>query len=109
MGCDPGFIGDLADAVVEALPYTDAMAVPRAPSGGGPTPLVPQGSVDELLAAYDGERHSLPPPIEVWRWGWTRQAEVWNGRLAMLALALLVALEARSGSILRQWGLFGGP
>jgi len=108
LGVDPLFIGDLADAVLEALPFTDAMAPPR-PAGGGAQPLVPLGSVDELLAAYDdGDRLRLPPPIEVWRLGWTRQAEVTNGRLAMLAVAGLIALEAHSGgSLLRSLqGLF---
>lgn len=27
LGCDPDFISDLADAVIEALPYVGAMAV----------------------------------------------------------------------------------
>ena len=27
LGCEPDFIGDLADAVIEALPYVGAMAV----------------------------------------------------------------------------------
>ncbi len=103
LNCDPLFIGDLADAVLEALPYTDAMAPPRAP---GEAALVPLGSVEDLLATYDGERLKLPPPIVVWRWGFTRSAEVWNGRLAMLAVVCLLALEARSGTgLLHTLGL----
>lgn len=27
LGCEPGFIADLADAIIEALPYVGAMAV----------------------------------------------------------------------------------
>jgi len=79
LGCHGGFIADLADAVLEALPHTDAMAGPQDPSSRS---LVPLGSVEDLLATYDGERLKLPPPVVVWRWGWTRSAEVWNGRAA---------------------------
>jgi len=76
--------------------------------GGAGSSLVPMGSVGELLGAYDGERLSLPPPIEVWRWGWTPEAEVWNGRLAMFGLVALLSLEAAVGQpILRLVGLVG--
>ena len=105
LGVDATFIGDLADAVLEALPHTGAMSpssssgagAPPAGDGGAAGALVPLGSVEDLLATYDGERMRLPPPIVVWRWGFTRSAEVWNGRLAMLAILSLLALEAGTG------------
>jgi ferrochelatase len=106
LGCDATFIGDLADAVLEALPHTGAMAPAGAPPDGAAGALVPLGSVEDLLATYDGERLKLPPPIVVWRWGWTRSAEVWNGRLAMLAVLTLLALEAGTGQgILHSLGM----
>jgi ferrochelatase len=98
LNCDPVFIADLADAVLEALPFTDAMA-PRPP----PSALVPPGSVEELLSTYDADRLVLPPPVTFWRaWGWTRSAETWNGRLAMLAVVCLLVLEARARTGLFQ-------
>ena len=105
LGVDPTFIGDLADAVLEALPHVGAMA-PVDGGGPGAGALVPLGSVEDLLATYDGERLRLPPPIVVWRWGFTRSAEVWNGRLAMLAILTLLALEAGTGQgVLHTVGL----
>ncbi|MBA0582102.1 hypothetical protein Gorai_024254, partial [Gossypium raimondii] len=55
--------------------------------------LVPLGSVEELLATYDSQRRELPPPVTVWEWGWTKSAETWNGRAAMLAVLMLLLLE----------------
>lgn len=68
--------------------------------------LVPLGSVEELLAAYDSQRRELPPPVTVWEWGWTRSAETWNGRAAMLAVLVLLVLEVTTGEgFLHQWGI----
>lgn len=39
----------------------------------------------------------LPPPMLMWKWGWTKSAETWNGRIAMLALVLILLLEATTG------------
>lgn len=39
----------------------------------------------------------LPPPTRMWKWGWTKSAETWNGRIAMLALVLILLLEATTG------------
>lgn len=112
LNCEASFIGDLADAVIEALPYAEGSSVAPAPGGrgapAGEHSLVPVGSVEDLLATYDGERLRLPPPIVIWRWrwGWTRSAEVWNGRLAMVAVASLLALELSSGKgVLHTLGL----
>ncbi|KAK3158209.1 hypothetical protein QOZ80_2AG0134240 [Eleusine coracana subsp. coracana] len=103
LGCEPTFISDLADAVIESLPYVGAMAVSNLEARQS---LVPLGSVEELLAAYDTKRDELPPPVIVWEWGWTKSAETWNGRAAMLAVLVLLVLEVTTGEgFLHQWGI----
>lgn len=87
------FIEDLADAVVEALPYVGVMA--GAPSTSNS--LVPMGDLDTLLDAYDRDRRTLPAPVEPWSWGWTKSAETWNGRIAMVAIIIILLLEATTG------------
>jgi ferrochelatase len=68
--------------------------------------LVPFGSVEELLAAYDSQCRELSPPVLVWEWGWTKSAETWNGRAAMIAVLLLLFLEVTTGEgFLHQWGI----
>jgi len=101
----PRFIADLADAVVEALPYVGCLAATgvelgaapgSGPNGGGG--LVPMGDLEALLDAYDrGRSRTLPAPVGPWEWGWTKSAETWNGRLAMVALASVLLLEAATG------------
>ncbi|KAI8031461.1 hypothetical protein LOK49_LG01G01775 [Camellia lanceoleosa] len=81
---------DLTDVVIESLPYVGAMAVSNLEARQS---LVPLGSVEELLAVYDLQRWKLPPPVTVWEWGWTKSAETWNGRAAMLAVLVLLVLE----------------
>lgn len=90
------FITDLADAVLEALPYVGCLA--------GPTDsLVPLGDLEMLLQAYDRERRALPSPVVMWEWGWTKSAETWNGRIAMLAIIIILLLEVSTGqSILKN-------
>lgn len=101
LGCEPTFIADLADAVIESLPYVGAMAVSNLEARQS---LVPLGSVEELLAVYDSKREELPPPVRVWEWGWTKSAETWNGRAAMIAVLTLLFLEVTTGEgFLRQW------
>ncbi|PKA57624.1 Ferrochelatase-2, chloroplastic [Apostasia shenzhenica] len=103
LGCEPAFIADLADAVIESLPYVGAMAVSNLEARQS---LVPPGSVEELLAAYDSKREELPPPVSLWEWGWTKSAETWNGRAAMLAVLGLLVLEVTTGEgFLHQWGI----
>ncbi|XP_057971247.1 ferrochelatase-2, chloroplastic isoform X2 [Malania oleifera] len=103
LGCEPTFISDLADAVIESLPYVGAMAVSNLEARQS---LVPLGSIEELLAAYDSQRRELPPPVTVWEWGWTKSAETWNGRAAMLAVLVLLVLEVTTGEgFLHQWGI----
>jgi ferrochelatase len=68
--------------------------------------LVPLGSVDQLLATYDALRRELPAPVALWEWGWTKSAETWNGRVAMLAVLGLLVLEVTTGQgVLHQWGI----
>ncbi|GMH10483.1 hypothetical protein Nepgr_012324 [Nepenthes gracilis] len=103
LGCEPTFISDLADAVIESLPYVGAMAVSNLEARQS---LVPLGSIEELLATYDSQRRELPPPVTVWEWGWTKSAETWNGRAAMLAVLVLLVLEVTTGrGFLNQWGI----
>lgn len=85
------FIADLADAVIEALPYMGSVA------GSAGDSLVPLGEVDALLETYDRERKVLPPPVLMWKWGWTRSAETWNGRIAMLSIIIILLLEVTTG------------
>ena len=59
---------------------------------------VPLGSVEDLLDTYDKKRLELPSPIAIWRWGWTRSAEIWNGRFAMTATLLLLGWEFSTGT-----------
>ena len=102
LGCDAVFIDDLANACIEALPYVARNKNPQIDNvgasdvGGG---LVPIGSVNALLDTYDGERKLLPlPEITVkWEWGWTRSAELWNGRIAMMALSSVLLFEILTG------------
>jgi ferrochelatase len=94
LGTNAVFIDDLAAAVAEALPYVGAVAGAGAPGGEA---LVPLGGVESLLDTYDRERGALPPPVLVWRWGWTRSAEAWNGRIAMLAIVIILLLEVTTG------------
>lgn len=103
LGCESTFISDLADAVIEGLPYVGAMAVSNLEARQS---LVPLGSVEELLATYDSQRRELPPPVTLWEWGWTKSAETWNGRVAMLAVLVLLFLEVTTGQgFLHQWGI----
>ena len=60
--------------------------------------------MQELLDTYDRDRRVLPAPVQMWQWGWTRSAETWNGRIAMLAVLVLVLLEVTTGrAVLTRW------
>ena len=43
------------------------------------------------------DRKPLPAPVAMWQWGWTRSAETWNGRIAMLAILAILAVEVSTG------------
>ena len=53
--------------------------------------------MEALLETYDRERRVLPPPVFMWQWGWTKSAETWNGRIAMLAIVIVLILEVATG------------
>ena len=91
LSSDPAFIEDLAQAVLESLPYTDVL------SGEAAQGLVPPGSVNDLLDTYDAERLPLPAPEGGLSWGWTKGAETLNGRIAMLTVTILLAVELLTG------------
>ncbi|MEB3218714.1 MAG: chlorophyll a/b-binding protein [Nostocales cyanobacterium 94392] len=41
-----------------------------------------------------------------WRWGFTPQAEIWNGRLAMIGFVAAALIELFSGKgFLHFWGI----
>ncbi|NJL63452.1 MAG: high light inducible protein [Methylacidiphilales bacterium] len=41
-----------------------------------------------------------------WRWGFTPQAEIWNGRLAMIGFVAAAGIELFSGKgFLHFWGI----
>ncbi|BAB76961.1 MULTISPECIES: chlorophyll a/b-binding protein [Nostocaceae] len=41
-----------------------------------------------------------------WRWGFTPQAEIWNGRLAMIGFLAATLIELFSGQgFLHFWGI----
>lgn len=62
------------------------------------------GDVQSLLETYDRDRRVLPPPIVPWQWGWTKSAETWNGRIAMLAIVVILLLEVTTGhGMLSHW------
>ncbi|KAG1667519.1 hypothetical protein FOA52_013709 [Chlamydomonas sp. UWO 241] len=85
------FIDDLADAVVEALPYVGQLA------GGSIDALVPGGELGALLDTFDKQRMAVPSPVPMWEWGWTDSAEILNGRLAMVAILFVFTLETVTG------------
>ena len=42
--------------------------------------------------------------MDLWQWGWTKSAETWNGRLAMVGILAIIGLELATGqSFLRQY------
>jgi hypothetical protein len=53
----------------------------------------------KVTASTTEERNS-------WRWGFTPQAEIWNGRLAMIGFVAAAAIELFSGKgFLHFWGI----
>mmetsp|Transcript_25545 Transcript_25545/g.48324 ORF Transcript_25545/g.48324 Transcript_25545/m.48324 type:complete len:503 (+) Transcript_25545:403-1911(+) len=100
LNVNPIFINDLAQAVVEAMPYVGVIAATDASNS-----LVPNGKIDDLLEVYDRDRSVLPAPVAVWEWGFTKSAETWNGRFAIGGVISLLVLEIMTGSgVLRNFG-----
>jgi hypothetical protein len=49
---------------------------------------------------------SLADDRNAWRWGFTSQAEIWNGRLAMIGFVSAVLIELLSNQgVLHFWNL----
>ena len=52
---------------------------------------------------------AVAPVVEernAWRWGFTPQAEIWNGRLAMIGFLAAALIEVFSGQgFLHFWGI----
>lgn len=63
------FIDDLSDAVLEALPYVGTVAPTS--TAGLSAAVVPTGSVDDILNAYDRDRDTLPAPVRSTLISWT--------------------------------------
>lgn len=102
------FIDDLAQAVLEALPYADSLYSRELQSADGRQALVPVGTtVEDLVALYDnpsvfdnqpsavdtiinGKGRAIPWYLDL---GFTENAEKFNGRLAMLAILGLIVAE----------------
>ena len=55
----------------------------------------------------DTAKTATPAPgNNAWRWGFTPQAETWNGRLAMLGFLAATLIEVFSGQgFLHFWGI----
>jgi len=91
LNTNPVFIDDLAQAVIDALPYVGTIAISE-------RSLVPMGDIESLMETYDRERLALPSPYnDGWKWGWTKSAELWNGRIAMVAIMVILTLEVITG------------
>jgi len=86
------FIDDLATAVVEALPFVGTVAATSAQQSRA---LVPMSDVRTLLSTYDAEDLPLPVPEQsLWDWGWNKNAEIWNGRIAMAGWVVVLLVSA---------------
>jgi hypothetical protein len=49
---------------------------------------------------------SLVEDRNEWRWGFTPQAEIWNGRLAMIGFSAVALIELFTGQgFLHFWGI----
>lgn len=73
----------LVAASLQAEPLANAAAGIASPAGaGGADPATP--SLDSELVS--------PAELNSWRRGFTPQAEIWNGRLAMLGLSVGLTL-----------------
>lgn len=57
----------------------------------------------------DATKTITAPVVEdrnAWRWGFTPQAEIWNGRLAMIGFLAAALIELFSGKgFLHFWGI----
>ena len=73
----------LVAASLQAEPLANAAAGIASPAGAG--------GADPASSSLDSELVS-PAELNSWRRGFTPQAEIWNGRLAMLGLSVGLTL-----------------
>lgn len=107
---EPLFIDDLAEAVIEALPYTTRMSKSRKLKNGL---RVPPGEVGELLANYDRAKLAIPVTESSIRRQASRTDE-FNGstgdlvNIAIVTFCLLVFLQYAAGAngIFGSFGIF---
>ena len=58
----------------------------------------PTGTVQALLKTYDRDRRVLPPPLSpFFGWGFNKNAETINGRVAMVAIVSIAVIEILTG------------
>mmetsp|Transcript_11380 Transcript_11380/g.19105 ORF Transcript_11380/g.19105 Transcript_11380/m.19105 type:complete len:477 (+) Transcript_11380:28-1458(+) len=88
LGTDPSFISALSSVVMEALPDLNRPSMQQINDG---TPVA-LNMVNEYVTLYTKDELQLVPQEQPW--GFSEQAEVVNGRLAMAAITLSVALSA---------------
>jgi len=108
---EPLFIDDLAEAVIEALPYTTRMNKNRKLRNGL---RVPPGEVGELLANYDRAKLALPVTESSIRRQGSR-TDQFNGstgdlvNISIVTFCLLVFLQYAAGAngIFGSFGVFG--
>jgi len=87
------FIDDLAEAVVESLPYAGSVAGREKKLGTG-SGLVPVTGLNTLMDIYDRENLAIPVPERLWEPGWNKNAELWNGRIAMAGWVAVLLVSA---------------
>ena len=105
---DPLFIDDLADAVIESLPYTSRMNKRRAEEEVGLD--VPPSEVGQILAAYDLAKLAMPVPDSSLRTtSSTKRSDEFTGstgdlvNVAIVVFVVFVFLQYVAGAN----GLFG--
>lgn len=86
LSVDPDFIDALAGVVIEALPDLSRPSMQQI-NEGNPVSL---NMVNEYTRLYTKDQLKLVPQEQPW--GFTEQAEVVNGRIAMTAITLSIAL-----------------
>lgn len=61
---------------------------------------------DSTKTATPAVSNSVADDRNAWRWGFTPQAEIWNGRLAMIGFLAAALIEILSGKgFLHFWGI----
>jgi len=88
LGTNPMFIDTLASVVAEALPDLSRPSMQQI-NNGEPVSL---NMVNEYTSLYTKDQLQLVPQEQPW--GLTEQAELVNGRLAMAAITISIALTA---------------